>query len=149
MIFLQELNNFLFFDFSGVNRPQRIRWWYAFFVNIDIYSRKRVLLLAYADTKFDITSLPERFSLTIFPSHIIPIRLGRFRVEFTPKSDVLRQLYSVPFHSIPELLHHPGSIYRIWNIKIVAFILLKQLFLLHLSYCLLWYSFLKFSVWWL
>ena len=51
--------------------------------------------------------------------------------------------------SNPELLHHPGSAYRIWNIKIVAFILLKQLFLLHLSYCLLWYSFLKFSVWWL
>ena len=30
-----------------------------------------------------------------------------------------------------------------------TFILLSLLFLLHLSYCLLWYSFLKFFIWWL
>ena len=62
---------------------------------------------------------------------LVEISLGLIR---SSKTTVL--LHS----SVPPFLRSSG---------IVAFILLSLLFLLHLSYCLLRYSFLKFSVWWL
>ena len=43
-VFLQELNHFWQFDFSGVNRPQRIHWWYAF-SGIDSLSHRKCLSL--------------------------------------------------------------------------------------------------------